>query len=240
MKNIRHYLIALAAIFTILSTVSCEKDETLAYSETEICNIVNGRILADSGYYFNIVESGATIPNLTSYERIVVVCDILRKTEGKENEYDIRLLDAYKVTISSPLNKSYFPEDTKTDAVGVQAAWFGGGYLNVNIQYTMVKESKVNHDIALVYNDVKSNKDTVYLEMYHNAHNESYEYSNIEANKISVVGDYLAYPIEKIIPAGTEKTVVNIKWKWFLTQEGYLIRDTYTSDGNIIYDKNEK
>ena len=56
MINIRKTIICMAAAATALASASCQKDDTLAYNNMTMGNIVEGKIVSDQGNKFNIVR----------------------------------------------------------------------------------------------------------------------------------------------------------------------------------------
>lgn len=51
----------------------------------------------------------------------------------------------------------------------VKDAWFGGGYLNIRLGLEYNPSSNTPHLVNVVYDDVKSTADTVFLTLRHNA-----------------------------------------------------------------------
>ena len=96
MTSIKRIFLALGITVLSLASVSCAKDDTLYYSNLTMGNIVDGKFISDQGNIFNIEEQECT-GNLESLSRAMILCDVLKKTEGSENEYDIRLIDFVSV-----------------------------------------------------------------------------------------------------------------------------------------------
>lgn len=233
-------LISFATVVaSLLSFSSCiEQDDVLAYSQTEICTVVDGRLLSDGGYYLNITQN--QIPNakpVTSFSRVVIYCDVLNKTEGKTDEFDINLIDAVEVKIDNVIRKSTADEEKLgDDAAGIHSAWFSKDFLNIDASYTAFASSTVKHDISLVLDDIKSNSDTVYLALRHNAHGESYDKTTLVSG-VEVVGEYFSYPVGQVIPAGTESIVVSFTWDWFKSINGTLTKDREITEGCLTWTK---
>lgn len=228
-----------AAAAALLSLSSCDLgDDVLAYSQTEICSIVDGRLLTDNGYYFNIVRNqSASGTAVTSLRRALVLCDILNYTEGKTDEFDINLKDFAEVSIDDVIKESEADEEALgDDAAAVHSAWLSKDYLNIDASYTAFTSSTVKHDIALVLDDLKSNADTVYLSLRHNAHGESFDDASLTTG-IDVIGQIFSYPVEQVIPDGTESIVLCFTWDWFKSVNGILVKDREVFTGCLNWEK---
>lgn len=236
MKKLTTIIAALAAV---ISFASCDNDDdVLAYSQTEICNIENGRLRSDNGYYFNVVKNQTSVSNpFEGMDRAVIYCDVLNLTEGTTDEYDINLIQVAGVTLSSFKWKSTSSEDVLgSDAAAIQSAWFSGDYLNLDATYVAYTSTSTKHDISLVIDDVKSNTDTLYLTLRHNAHGETYE-NTTSTSGISLIGEYYSYPVSQLIPRNVDSIVVSFTWDWFVTDNGYLTKDREISTGCLTWKK---
>lgn len=229
-----------AAVAALISLASCDKSDVLAYSQTIICSVVDGRLYSDQNEYLNIVKNHTTSPTpLQGIKRAVIYCDILNHTEGKTGEYDINLIDLAPVTIADIARKSSSDDRVLgSDAASIHSAWFSKDYLNIDATYTAFTNSKTEHYLTILLDDVKSNSDTLYLSLRHNARGESYD-SPGAGNNIQVVGEYFSYPVSQVIPAGTESIVVSFTWDWFKLVDNYLVKDRETTTACMTWKKED-
>jgi len=100
MKKINRIIIAMVA--GIASLASCQKDETLRYNNATMGNVVNGQFISDQGNRFNVVEQ-ICAGKLDTMKRAIIICDVLKAAEGKNDEYDVRLRQMAKVLDKTPV-----------------------------------------------------------------------------------------------------------------------------------------
>lgn len=217
-------LTAMAAVL-----VSCFPDMEYLYNETSMCTVLSrDRLQTDNGDIFNITQnnSGSTIPD--TLKRVMVRCDVLSAVEGRTDEYNVRLEEFAGALCQSPVRKSTMNAATiGSNGINISQAWVSGGYINAYVLLTMLNPPQADHNINLVYDDVRSNSDTLYFEMRHNAHEECPENSSIPLTSFIFAGTYMSFPLDGILASG-QKPVCHIEWDWY---DG----DEYTLSSNKIH-----
>lgn len=218
MTSIKRIFLALVITVLSLASVSCAKDDTLYYSNLTMGNIVDGKFISDQGNIFNIEEQECT-GNLESLSRAMILCDVLKKTEGSENEYDIRLIDFVSVLEKDALTLETADaeeETSVTDPILIEQLWYSGGYLNFFVKNFVKTDSQTKHLVNLVYHIDEDGK--YIFELRHNAYGEIYGVDGTGSMTIS--GGYLSIPITNIIKEDSAKLV--LKWEWYRDdQYGY-------------------
>ena len=211
MINIRKTIISIAAAVLAVAAVSCQKDDTLYYNNITMGNIVDGRFVSDQGNIFNVVEQTCS-GKLEDQERVMVLCDVLRQTEGASNEYDVRLtsfsyvLAKDAVALSETIDNA---ELTVQDPVHVDQLWYSGGYLNLFVKFFINPDSEQKHFINLVYS--KDEEGRYIMNLRHNAYGEVYDKD--KSSEMTLAGGYVSFPIIKFIEKDEAKLVMN--WKWY-------------------------
>lgn len=230
-------LIALISVFILCAgAVSCKKDTTLQYNNLTMGNVTEGLFTSDQGNIFNVVEQDrACYGRLDTMKRAIILCDVLNKTTGgQENEYDVRLtamspvkvkdiiLDG-KVEDITPNAKENSGESTeegtdegndqnvyREDPVTISQVWISGGYINMYVTLPYKQSSKTIHEINLIKIETK---DGYAFRLVHNANGEtmtdSTMYDFVEG------GGYFSFPISSIITE--DEADVRIVWKWYRT-----------------------
>ena len=227
----RVFLTAVTAILLI----SCLPDRDVLFTDSGMCTTLGrDKLQTDSGNIYNIVEndSGSLIPD--TLKRIMISCDVLSTVSGKSNEYNIRIIDFRGALCEEPVIASSIPLDTLgTDGVNVVQAWVSGGYLNSFLNVAMKKNSDTVHDINLLFDDFKSNADTLYLKMRHNAHGESPENPEESFNNLVFAGVYASFPLDNIMPIGGKYPIVHLEWDWYTDEYSPGSREKSTRSGNL-------
>ena len=210
MKFLRNIIISLVAILPVLT--SCKQDDTLQYNNMTMGNITDGTFVSDLGNIFNVVEKNCS-GDLTSMKRALLLCDVLNKVEGTENEYDIRLNQMSEVLVKNPITKSDADDADETrvaDPILIDQMWISGGYINMYVTLPYKQSSKTIHEINLVKTETK---DGYEFRLVHNANGEtmtdSTMYDFVEG------GGYFSFPISSIITE--DEADVRIVWKWYRT-----------------------
>lgn len=196
------------AVAMSLAAVSCQKDDTLQYNNVTMGNIVDGIVVSDQGNVFNIVENEAA-GNIDTLKRVIMTCDILRKTAGTDDSYDIRLTEISPVLAKDPVRASETVDEDilKKDPVQIQNIWQSGGYLNMKITVPVEAGSGRKHLINLVLDDSTAADGTYTFELRHNGFGEVW---TTESVGYVLAGTYVSFPIGKLIAGDSAK--VCIKW----------------------------
>lgn len=209
MKNTIRQIISIATVIVALCAASCQKDDTLYYGNFTMGNVVDGKFVSDQGNTFNVVEQLCG-GQLDTMKRAIMVCDVLKETEGKENEYDIRLTQLSSVLTKDPIATSdAVGEDLMAaDPIHLEKIWYSGGYLNLYITVPFDKTLDKKHLINLIYNTEEDGSLT--LELRHNAYSDIRDDKNVNM----VLGaNYVSFPILGIINSDSAK--ITVKWKWY-------------------------
>lgn len=233
MKSLVSKVIFIA--FTAVLLISCLPDRDVLFTDSGMCTTLGrDRLQTDSGNIYNVVEndSGSLIPD--TLKRIMVSCDVLSAVSGKSNEYNIRIIDFRGALCEEPVIASSIPLDTLgIDGVNVVQAWVSGGYLNSFLNITMKRNSDTTHDVNLLFDDFRSNADTLYFKMRHNAHGESLENPEMSLNDLAFAGLYASFPLNNILPVGGKYPIVHLEWDWYLDESSPGSREKSTRSGNI-------
>ncbi len=203
MKRITILLLAAVAVMT-----GCKKDDTLRYNNLTMGNIIGETIVSDQGNTFEIAETLFEV-DLQKYEygRVLLMCDVLKKTA--ENTYDIRLTGIESVLTKNvlPLSEATEPELTVEDAINIRDIWYGGGYLNLFIEFAQKEDSETKHRITLVHDD-QSEEDGYTFILRHNAYGET---PSEEDREYRSAFGYVSFPIARLI--NEDSADITIKWK---------------------------
>lgn len=176
-KGIRIFTGILAAA-TLLLSVSCKKDETLYYGNVTMGNFVGDKFISDQGNEFTIVEN-QTGEEIKDTRRAIMQCDVLQKTAGTKNGYDVRVSYLGEVLTKDPLTfdeAGTDPEKTIEDPILVDQAWISGGYLNLYVMFEVQvnpKPEESKHMINLVYDPSSIGTGKITFALRHNAYGET-------------------------------------------------------------------
>lgn len=208
MLNIRKSFIFLAAILSF-AAVSCQLDDTLYYNNLTMGNIVDGRFISDQGNIFNFVENNHQ-GKITEHKRAIVLCDVLEETDGKTNEYDVRLNQFAPVLEKNAITlESASDEDKAEDPIQIVSLWFSGGYLNLEVRSHIKKENSQKHLINLIY--TKDGDGKYNMTLCHNAFGEVY--GNETAGELIIPSSsYVSFPLSFI---EEDSATFTFSWKWY-------------------------
>jgi len=220
-----------------LAAVSCIGDDTILCRDTVMGNIKAGVLYTDGGLMYNIVETNVNV-EVKDTVRILAVCDVIRQTGDSDTEYDVRLV-GYTIPLCKEALTASEVSDwdaVGNDPAGLQTGWFSGGYFNMYLQYCFDSSSKTVHTLNLVFDDLRSNDDTLFFELRHNAYGETYSEETKDNENLAINYAYASFPIEKYLPSGKESVVMSLDWRWYKDSVGYLsteiadhtTRGTYT------------
>lgn len=208
-KEIRKIFIY--AVMAILpAAVSCQQDDTLMYHNVTMGNVVDGTFISDQGNTFNVVEQNCS-GRIDTMKRAIMVCDVLNRTEGEENTYDVRMNSIHPVLSKTPLVLSEITDEEAmvTDPVHIRDIWYSGGYLNMYIVIPIPVTDSKSHLINLVVNDTESSGNSYSLELRHNGFGEVWTEESVD---YILAGNYVSFPISNVFSGDSAE--VTLKWKW--------------------------
>lgn len=226
MNIITKTIAGIAAGFIALAAVSCSKDDTIRYNNATMGNIVNGEFVSDLGNIFNVVEQSCT-GKLDTMTRAFIVCDILRATEGRQNEYDVRVHQISPVVTKETVAQSGITDEALnvTDPVIIQNIWISGGYLNIYMAVPVLKEKGKQHMINCVLDDTAPKTGEYSFQFRHNANGEILKEGNADNAKMVIAGAYASFPLDEVIKEDSAKLRIN--WKSYKIQNpGIIMFDT--------------
>jgi hypothetical protein len=233
MKITRKFALLAAGIIG-LASVSCSKgDDTLRYNNATMGNVKDGAIISDQGNRFNIVDQTCE-GKIDTMQRVFVVCDVLRNTEGaSEKDYDIRLNVLVPVLAKDAVRATSITEgnELKNDPILLSNIWISGGYLNAYIMIPVKAGSKIKHRIDLEYDDLAQNDGSYAFTFRHDASGEVLTESN--DYNMQIAYGYVSFPIASIIKEDNAK--IKITWLSHKTDAGIIFSDIQEYTTELIY-----
>ena len=215
-------LLAVASLPSVLS--SCSDDEKKVYvcsphTESVSMGIADGgNIITDKGNVL-VPDKSSVGHDLTDGERVFVNCNILEREN--ENTYRVRINRYYQLLAKNIVRSSETDdEELGDDPVEVRKAWFGGGYLNVSLGLEYNPSSNTSHLLNVVYDDVKSTSDSVFLTLRHNA------FADTVRTRMGTAT--ASFNMEDIMAGKDSKVYVRLRWQWY-THGGTVA--TWEDDG---------
>ncbi len=234
MRNIKRFLIGLAALAAVFSAASCQKDDTVQYNNVTMGNVVNGVFVSDQGNTFHVTEQSCT-GKLDTMKRALIICDILENVAGKDDEYNIRLN-----YMASVLTKDIVPMESiadfaayANDPVILSDWWISGGYINLCVTVPVKYNSKVVHELNFVH-ELKDGAHKFYLR--HNANGEMLKEGEGTAG-FGFASAYASFPISSVIPE--EKADISVEHRSYKVEGSYVTTQTETRTFEIKYERNK-
>lgn len=222
-------------IAAIAALTSCKQDDTLQYNNITMGNVVNGTFTSDNGNIFNVVEKTCT-ENLENMKRAIVACDILRKVEGTDNIYDIRLNQAASVLTKNPVTKTEADADkdmSVADPITMDVVWISGGYVNMYVIFEIKTLGTMQkHLVNLVLDEKESESGKYVFHLRHNSFGESLSHN---ATGINLGGSYVSFPISEHIKEDSADII--IKWKWYKSAGDGWSSETQENSYKLSYTK---
>ncbi len=239
MRTTKGLIIGLAAGVLALSAISCSKgDDTLRYNNITMGNVVDGTFISDQGNVFNIVEP-TIVSGLDTMKRAFTICDILSKTAGAENSYDVRLNYLANVVTKNAIPSSEIAGKPSpvNDPLIIQDIWISGGYVNIYIIAPVKKLDGKKHEIIFVHDEANSGNGTYKFQVYHNAYGDVLK-DNDENKDLVLASGYASFPVSSIIKE--DNATVKLEWNSYVVLNQSLISaKTETCRAEKKYDKSE-
>jgi len=238
----KKYIVLL--LLSAFSSVSCIKDNSdyIATGLMSIVDVSSGLFKADDGVLYEAVQD-LTDAGWDTLGRVMISFDLLTASAKTADAHAIRLNGYQSVRTDKCINMSESDASVYgTDPVAFYQLW---GYtedhrMSLCYMFTYKIESSVKHTFDLVYDDLRSNSDTLFFSLHHNGKGETLSNEQIPMDSLSLGYDYVTYDLSDCMPAQTgSKKVISIGWDWYETDDYGTVygRDTYhyTKVGTISY-----
>jgi len=218
--TLRNSLCGALAACAVLS--ACSKDSVIYYGDVAMGHVVAGSVVTDTGLTYDVVEQTCE-GDLSRMDRVMTVCDILRKTA--ENRFDVRLTRLIQPLVKDPVAPGQIPdEELGDDPIQINTAWFSGGYINLGLGLYVLSDSETRHVLNLEAG-LNETSDTLCLRLHHNAHGEYYGAPGIDTNQLVYAGSYVCFPTKGLLPEGMDSIPVKLIWRWHVILGGFISSD---------------
>lgn len=232
MKRIGRSIICIIAAIAALT--SCKKDDTLQYNNLTMGNVVDGTFTSDQGNIFTVVEKNCT-GDFENMKRAIVLCDVLKKVEGTQNEYEVRLNGLGAVLTKDPVSKKTADNDNEMsieDPINIYDLWISGGYINMYVQIEVIPNSDTKHLVNLVIDEEASTDGKYVFTLRHNSFGESITH---DAQDVTLGGSYVSFPISDLIKEDSAEIIMN--WTWYKSVGQGWSSETQENSYKISYTK---
>ena len=252
-RNFKNLAIVLLAACSLLFA-SCKKDNTLMYGNVTLGNFVGDKFISDQGNEFTIVEN-TTGKTFEGIERALMQCDVLNKTEGVENGYDVRVSYVSSVLTKAPITPEEAaadPEKVINDPIMIEYAWVAGGYLNLYVSFEIQYSPKIEdskHMVNLIYEKGEGAKYT--LTLRHNSYGETLAGKETEDDtkpddqiqmqstdmiQWGLTGGYVSFQLSDLITENEAELTIN--WVEHVTDTlGNWLSEVTSKTGTLTYNK---
>ena len=189
-------LIILAAM---LAVASCKKDDTLIYGSFETGTFHEGRFYSDRGVVFNIRENVSS-RDIADIRRAFIYCDIYT-SEDNGKSYDIRLRDFTEMYITDPVMASSLSPDrvAEEDPATLSVCWLTGNYINFQMQFVTVSDSKAEHRFSIIVDDAPHGGDSLLVKIEHFADGEYIGAQGFPEEDYAYGNRYLSLPLGDLV-----------------------------------------
>lgn len=223
MKKIIAYFVSLVTVVVI--TVSCEMADfsDLNNPDDGTHVIVFGKfeergdtpkIKTDDNRILEVVERGGAITEDDIEEaddRIRFNYSIISQSYSDSRRYKVRLHQFYPLLVKDVVRLSEYDEEEEAefgkDPIKIVAAWFGGGYVNIEFEFEHNASSNITHYVNLVLDDVSVTSDNkVMLLLKHNLNGD---------NGKDIAKGIASFDFEDIDEMGQDNLTVGLSWRWY-------------------------
>ena len=255
MKHLNLYKLA-AVVAALLCVFSCKKDNTLRYGNVTMGNFAEDKFISDQGNEFTIVEN-LTGDTFEGIERAIMQCDVLKKIDGTENCYEVRVHNLAEVLDKMPISSvkaAEDPEKVVEDPISIQQLWVAGGYLNMYVMFEVQaypENTDRKHMVNLVYIQEDLDKGKYTLALRHNAYGETLsaeknedtpaegegtpQEQSTELIQWGLAGAYVSFPISTLVTE--QEATLKLFWKEHVIINNVITSDTMDRSVDISYSK---
>jgi hypothetical protein len=205
----------LVAAFVFLSCNDDVDEYYVSYGVIQNTTSANNyEILTDKGNILKVTESH-TIYKIEDGKRILANYNILSENNSGNKEYVVKVNGFYNLLSKPVVEESFIKEkeEARLDSIGNDPfveihPWFGGDYINIDFLIYYQEFSNTKHMINLIYDDIHSTRDTLYVKLRHNA------YKELPSNGYSYFKGYgrSSFKLADLLPEGVNSLTVKLTW----------------------------
>lgn len=255
MKHLTLYKLVVV-VAALLCVFSCKKDDTLRYGNVTMGNFAEDKFISDQGNEFTIVEN-LTGETFEGIKRAIMQCDVLKKIDGTEKGYEVRVHSLAEVLDKMPISSvtaAEDPEKVVEDPISIQQLWVAGGYLNMYVMFEVQaypEKTDRKHMVNLVYSKEDENKGIYTLALRHNAYGETFnsaanddtptedndtpQQQGLEVVQWGLAGAYVSFPISTLVTEN--EATLKLFWKEHIFINNVMTSDTMDRSVDISYSK---
>ena len=245
-RKVLNFSFGLLSVFLFFSCN--DTDNEIPYVSYGVIQNVNAsddyEIFTDVGNTL-VVTKSHTGHKIENDKRVLVNFEILSDKDRNKKVYEISVNGFYDLLSKPLVNESFIlqDEEARRDSIGDDSfigigARFGGEYININFELWYLYNSKTKHMINLVYDDMRADSDTIYLNLYHNAYGEvpgkdrpNYLYRGIGR---------CSFKISDLLPEGVSSKPVKLTWLQYGRNSFEAVERSYTGVYKSGDDASEK
>lgn len=208
----------------VLAAASCSKNaNTIIARIATIATASDGKLISDGGETF-IINSGAGNRDLSS-GRFFVVCDLISNRGG--NTYDVNVLGLTSALVKDIRDgaSALEQEILVSDPINVESIWMSGGYVNMETLLFCIVDSDTKHLLNLVLDTGRSNADTLFFDIRHNAHGERPDNPSFSAREFAGGLAYACFPLSSLPSPIEKKTVFKFRFPGYDNPENFSKKD---------------
>jgi len=203
------------SVFLLFSCLDENDDIYVSYGVIQNVNSNNDyEILTDKGNAL-VVTRSLTSRTIENDMRVLVNYEIISEKDKSKNVFEIKVNGFYNLLTKPVVKESFIlqDEESRRDSIGNDpfsgiSARFGGDYINIDFELLHSQSSDNKHMINIVHDDTRTNADTIYLSLYHNAYGE-----------VPGQGLYLyrgigrcSFKVSDLLPQGVSSIPVKLMW----------------------------
>lgn len=227
-RNVLNVCLGLLCAFLFFSCLDDDDDIYVSYGVIQNVNSARDyEILTDKGNTL-VVTKSYTNETIEEGKRVLAYYEILSDKDESKQQYEVSISYFYRLISKPVVRESYIlqDEEARRDSIGDDPytqiyAWVGGDYLNIDFETLHAASLTKKHLINLVYDDTRTNADTVYLELFHNAYDE------LPGQGMSMVSQIgrSSFQIADLIPAGVSSMPIKLTWKEYERFDNYSSKE---------------
>lgn len=208
---------AAAAIAVLSVACACSRQELdlpIAVNVTMTGSISGDTFTDDQGLDYRMTGTAEGV-SLTDMDRALVTVNVIGKISDKE--YSAYLLSLYKPLCKKVAMLSAATDEMlREDPVLIDTGWISGGYVNLGITFSRLKESDTAHQIELILDDSTAGDGTLRFTLHHNGFGEGFADEGNRSSYDDVAG-FVCFNVSGLLPDGIDSMPVSITAPWYET-----------------------
>ena len=209
----------IAMLAGVLCLAGCLKDSPDMVAINEIVTVKGGILINDAGVRYGVADT-KIFSNFQSDQRLFITGQIEPASGDAKYDYKLYIEEYVAVSVQDCLKLSTVEDESTLgiDPANLYSCWIDGGFINAVITFSYDKYKDFDGVINLVFDDVRSTPEDIYLIVKNNQKGKSWLDEELIAANLVYGAGIFSFPLNTVLDPDYKGQVrLHFDWTWFQT-----------------------